>query len=65
VAAAVTDGDRVLARNLVEVVDVERALVLHLGIVEEISLDPRARRRLAGFGAELLDDAGVVTNSTW
>ena len=45
-------------RHLVEVVDVELAIVLHLGVVEEIALDPRARRRLAGFRAELVDDAG-------
>ncbi len=58
VTAAVTDGDRVFARHLIEVVNVERALVLHLGVVEEKSLDPKAWGRLAGFGAELVDDAG-------
>ena len=34
------------------------APVLHLGIVEEVAFDPEARRRLAGLGAQLVDDAG-------
>jgi hypothetical protein len=58
VAATVTHRDRVLARDLVEVVDIERALVLHLGVVEEEALDPEARRRRAGALTQLLDDAG-------
>jgi hypothetical protein len=58
VAAAVADLDRVIARHLIEVVDIELAVVLHLGVVEEISLDPKSGRRLAGFGAQLVDDAG-------
>ncbi len=58
VAAAVADGDRVLFRHLIEVVDVERALVLHLGVVEEESLDPKSGGRLARSCAELVDDAG-------
>ena len=53
-----TDGDRVVARHLVEVVDVEGTLVLHLGVVEEVSLDPKPRRCLAGFRTEFIDDAG-------
>ena len=57
-AAAVADGDRLLFRHLIEVVDVERALVLHLGVVEEESLDPKSGGRLARSGAELVDDAG-------
>ena len=35
-----------------------QAVVLHLGVVEEIPFHPGARRRLAGFGAQLVDDAG-------
>ena len=49
--------DRMLGRHLVEVVHVERALVLELRVVVEIALDPRARRRLLRLGAKLLDDA--------
>ena len=45
-------------RYLVEIVNVELAIVLHLGVVEEIPFHPGARRRLAGFGAEFVDDAG-------
>ena len=33
-------------------------LSLHLGVVEEIALDPGARRRLACPRAQLVDDAG-------
>ena len=47
-----------ILRHLVEVVNVEQAIVLHFGVVEEISLHPGARRRLAGFRAEFVDDAG-------
>ena len=57
VTAAVVDGDRMVLRHLVEVVDVQLAPVLHLGVVEEIAVDPRARRRLARLRAELVDDA--------
>ena len=56
-AAAVLDGDGMLLRHLVEIVDVECALVLHLGVVEEIALDPRARRCLPRLRAQLVDDA--------
>src|SRR5439155_17905777 len=54
VTAAMMDHDRVLGRHLIEVVHVERALVLELRIVEEVSVHPRPRRRLAGLRAELL-----------
>ena len=37
--------------------NVEQAIVLHLGVVEEISFDPGARRCLAGSRAEFVDDA--------
>ncbi len=37
---------------------VELAVVLHLRVVEEVSIDPKARGRLLGFGAEFIDDAG-------
>jgi hypothetical protein len=35
----------------------QRALVFHLGVVEEVALDPRARRCLLGLRPELVDDA--------
>ena len=46
VAAAMAHDDRMLRRYLVEIVHVQLALVLHLGVVEEESLDPGAGRRL-------------------
>ena len=57
VAAAMVNGDGVVLGNLVEVVDRELAAILHFGVIEEIAFNPRARRRLRGAGAELLDDA--------
>jgi hypothetical protein len=51
------DDDRVLRRDLIEVLRVQRAIVLQLGIVEEIALNPGARRRRLGSGAQLIDDA--------
>ena len=47
-----------LARHLIEVVNRKRALVLHLGVVEEEALDPEAGRRRARPFLELVDDAG-------
>ena len=58
VAAAMLHDDGMLGRHLVEIADVERALVLELRVVVEVALDPRARRRLLRLRAELLDDAG-------
>ena len=58
VAAAMMHQDRVILRNLIQVVNVELAIILHLGVVEEISVDPIARGRLLRFGAEFVDDAG-------
>ena len=57
-AAAMTHRHRMLARHLVQVLDRKRALVLHLGVVEEEALDPEARGRGLGLGAQLLHDAG-------
>ena len=57
VAAAMMHHDRMILRHLVEVVHVQLALVLHLGVVEEIALDPGARRRLLRLRAQLVDDA--------
>jgi hypothetical protein len=51
-------------RHLVEVVNVEQAIVLDLGVVEEIPFDPGARRRLLGFRAEFSTMLSMVTNST-
>ena len=58
VAAAMMHRHRMILRHLVEVVNVQRAIVLHLGVVEEIAFHPGARRSLASLGAELFDDAG-------
>src|SRR5215472_3097919 len=49
---------RMLGRDLVQVVHVELAVVLHLRIVEEVSIDPKARRSLLSLGTELINDAG-------
>src|SRR6266849_7036343 len=57
-AAAVTDSDRMVFRDLVEVVNIKRALVMHLGVVEEISLHPKSRGHFSSFRPELVDDAG-------
>ena len=57
-AAAMMDADGMFRRDLVEIVNVELAVVLDLRIVEEVAIDPKARGRLLGFGAELVDDAG-------
>jgi hypothetical protein len=58
VPAAMSDDHRVLGRYLVEVMHVERAFVLELGVVVEIALNPEALRGLTRFCAEFLDDAG-------
>jgi hypothetical protein len=47
-----------LSRYLVEIAEAQLALVLHLGVVEEIALHPRTSRRLLCLRAKLLDDAG-------
>ncbi len=57
VAAAVVNGDRMVFRDLVEIVNGELPAILHFGVVEEIALHPVAGRRLGGAGAQLLDDA--------
>ena len=46
-----------LGRDLVEVMDIERPPVLHLGVVEEIALDPGAGRGRVGRGRSAFDDA--------
>src|SRR5438876_12455049 len=51
------DGHRMLGRDLVQIADVERPLVLELRVVEEVPLDPRARRRLTRLCSKLVDDA--------
>ncbi len=50
-------GYGVLGGDLVEVLRVERAAVLDLGVVVEVALDPCAGRGGGGAGAELVDDA--------
>jgi hypothetical protein len=56
VAAAMMHLDRVVLRHLVQVVNVEQAIVFHLGVVEEIAFDPGARRCLGSFRAKFGDD---------
>src|SRR2546425_7385306 len=58
VAAAVSYNHRMFGRYLVEVVHVDRAFVLELGVVVKVALHPEAWRSLTRFCAELLDDAG-------
>ncbi len=57
VSAAMSNSHRVILRHPVQVANVQRPLVLHLGVVVEEAADPVARRRLARFGDELVDDA--------
>lgn len=47
-----------ISRNLVEIVPVELPLVLHFGVIEEISIDPKARRSFLSLRAEFICDAG-------
>ena len=65
VAAAMMDRDRVILRYLVEVVNVQLAIVLDLGVVEEIPFHPMYRasvsRALARSLSTMLE---MVTNST-
>src|SRR5579871_254733 len=57
VAAAMMDGDRMILRDLVEIMNIELPVVLHLGVIEEIPLHPDTRRRLACPGTKFVDDA--------
>src|SRR5215813_6996824 len=57
VAAAMPYRHRVLARRLIEIVNIKSAVVLHLGVIEEVALHPGAGRGFAGASAQLLDDA--------
>src|SRR5688572_28274688 len=57
VSATMSNSHRVILRHPVQVAYVQRPLVLHLGVVIEEAADPAARRRLACFGDELVDDA--------
>ncbi len=57
VAAAMMDHNRMVLGDLIQIVNIEQAIVLHLGVVEEKPFHPCARRRLLGFRAEFLDDA--------
>jgi hypothetical protein len=56
VPAAVTDDDGMLGRDLIEIPHVERALVLQLGVVVEVALDPGTGRQVARARLELVDD---------
>ncbi len=58
VAAAMVNHDRVVLRHLVEIMNVQFAIVLDLGVVEEIPFDPGPRRCLTGFRAQFVHDAG-------
>jgi hypothetical protein len=57
VSATMSNSHRVILRHPVQVENVQRPLVLHLGVVIEEAADPVAWRRLACFGDELVDDA--------
>ena len=57
VAAAMMHRDRMLGRDLVQILGRERALVLELGVVVEVALDPGAGRQRRGLRLELVDDA--------
>src|SRR5207248_8475502 len=57
VPTAMMDDDRMLRRYLIQVVNVERTLILELRIVEEVSIDPCARRCRARLRLELADNA--------
>src|ERR1700747_321132 len=51
------DSNRMVARYLIEVTDIELAFVLNLGVVEEEPFNPKSRWRSTRLGAQLLDDA--------
>jgi hypothetical protein len=57
VAAAVLHRDRMLGGHPVEIMPVERALVLQLRVVVEEPFHPRAGRRLPRLRAQLVHDA--------
>ena len=50
-------ADRVLGRDPIEILRVQRALVFDLGVIVEKALDPVAGRSGLGAHAELFDDA--------
>src|SRR5215467_7931108 len=56
-AAPMMDTHRMLGRHLIEIVQIELAVILHFGVVEKESFDPETGRRLLSFGAEFVDDA--------
>ena len=58
------NGDRMVFRDLVEVMNVELPVVLDLGVVEEIALHPIAGRRLARLWRSFSMMLSMVTNST-
>ena len=51
------DADRMLGRDPIEILHVERPLVFELGVVVEKTLDPGAGRSGLGADTELSDDA--------
>ena len=53
-----TDRDWVVTRDLVEVMNVERAFVLYFCVVKEEALDPGTCGRFARPRPQLVDDAG-------
>jgi hypothetical protein len=50
------NGDGVIFRDLVQVMNGELPAIFHFGIVKEIALNPIVRRRLRGSGTQLLDN---------
>jgi len=57
VPAAMMHRHRVILRDLIQVVNIDQPVILHLGVVEEESFNPRSVRRLRGFRAEFFHDA--------
>jgi hypothetical protein len=55
-AATMMHDDRMVLRHLIQVVNIEQAIVPHLGVIEEKAFDPCTRRCLGSFRAEFFDD---------
>src|SRR5215469_1599334 len=57
-AAPVMNAHRMLDRHLIEIVQIELAILLYFGVVEKESFDPESCRCFLSFCAEFVDDAG-------
>src|SRR5579859_3287062 len=56
--AAMMNNDRMLGRHLIKVMPIEWAIIFDLGVVEEVSLNPKTRRCFLGLSAQFVDNAG-------